>query len=112
MAQSNAPGKPGSQARWTSSQKTGVGTAPMTRSRIWFTLSHGIVNEVYFPDIDKPNTRDMQFIVTDGKSFFCEEKRGCDSECNNIKPGVAGYQTVNTCKKSSLRLKNYFLQSL
>ncbi len=105
MAQSNAPGKPGTQARWTTSQKTGIGTAPTTRSRVWFTLSHGIVNEVYFPNVDKPNTRDMQFIVTDGKSFFCEEKRGCDSKCDNIKTGVAGYNTVNTCKKGQFQIK-------
>ena len=99
VKQQTAPGKPGSPSRWTSSQKTGVGTAPTTRSRAWFTLSHGIVNEVYFPNVDKPNTRDFQFIVTDGKSFFSEEKRDTEHHCENIKIGVAGYRILNKCKK-------------
>ena len=42
-------GHPGIAPRWTSSSKEGVGTAYNTASRTWFTLSHGILNEVYFP---------------------------------------------------------------
>ena len=44
-----APGWPGIPPRWTSSAKTGVGTALNQHSKVWFTLSHGILNEVYFP---------------------------------------------------------------
>jgi len=43
----NAPGAPGIAPCWTSSAKDGLGTAYHTSSRLWFTLSHGIVNEVY-----------------------------------------------------------------
>ena len=65
-----APGWPGIPPRWTSSAKTGVGTALNQHSRVWFTLSHGILNEVYFPRVDQACTRDMGFIVTDGSAFF------------------------------------------
>jgi glucoamylase len=41
FVESLAPGWPGIPARWTSSAKTGVGTALSARSRVWFTLSHG-----------------------------------------------------------------------
>ena len=41
-----APGWPGIPPRLTSSSKTGVGTALTLHSRVWFTLSHGILNEV------------------------------------------------------------------
>jgi len=34
-----APGAPGIEPRWTSSAKTGVGTALSKRSRVWFALS-------------------------------------------------------------------------
>src|SRR6202012_3054641 len=44
-------------------------------SRIWYTVSHGILNEIYYPTIDKPQTRDMEFLLTDGESFVHEEKR-------------------------------------
>jgi len=42
---------------------------------VWFTLSHGIVNEIYYPTVDQPNTRDLQFLISDGKTFCHEEKR-------------------------------------
>src|SRR5207244_8265752 len=71
-------GRPGMPPRWTSSSKEGVGTAYSTSSRVWFTISHGILNEIYFPTIDHPQIRDMQFLVTDGKSFFHEERRDLD----------------------------------
>jgi hypothetical protein len=37
-------GVTGIKPRWTSSAKEGVGTAYHTSCRVWFTLSHGIVN--------------------------------------------------------------------
>ncbi len=42
----HAPGWPGGPARWTSSAKSGVGTSTGYESRVWFTVSHGILNEV------------------------------------------------------------------
>ena len=44
-------------------------------SRVWFTLSHGILNEIYYPRVDQACTRDLGLIVTDGQDFFSEEKR-------------------------------------
>jgi glucoamylase len=75
MTAENAPGWPGIPPRWTSSAKSGVGTALSGESLVWFTLSHGILNEVYFPRVDKACIRDLGLIVTDGTSFFSEEKR-------------------------------------
>ena len=40
-------GTPGIEPRWTSSAKDGIGTAYHSSSGVWFTLSHGIVNEIY-----------------------------------------------------------------
>ena len=54
-----APGGPGIPPRWTSSAKIGVGTALSPTSRVWFTLSHGILNEIYYPRVDLACTRDM-----------------------------------------------------
>ena len=98
MADSNsyAPGAPGIPPRWTSSAKTGIGTALNRNSRVWFTLSHGILNEVYFPRVDMACTRDMGLIVTDGVSFFSEEKRDCTFENVPVEPGVPAYRLANT----------------
>ncbi len=94
-----APGWPGIEARWTSSAKDGVGAALGDSSRLWFTLSHGIVNEVYFPRIDQACTRDWEFLVTDGASFFSEEKRDSETTVEPLEPGVPGYRIVNRCRQ-------------
>jgi glucoamylase len=68
-------GAPGVTPTWTSSKKDAVSTAYSASSRIWFTVSHGTLNEIYFPTIDRPQTRDMELLFTDGETFFHEEKR-------------------------------------
>ena len=68
-------GAPGIEPRWTHGNKNGVGTAYAASSKIWFTLFGGIVTEVYYPTVDRPQLRDLQYLITDGKTFFHEEKR-------------------------------------
>lgn len=85
-----APGAPGVEPRWTSSKKDAVGTAYAASSRIWFTISHGILNEIYYPTIDRPQVRDLGFLITDGETFFHEGKRDLDSTFEYIdKDGLA-----------------------
>jgi glucoamylase len=111
MNQSNdyAPGWPGIQPRWTSSAKTGVGTALTQQSRVWFTVSHGVLNEIYFPRIDQACTRDMGLIVTNGHDFFSEEKRHTDSRINCLAEGVPAFRLVNTCKQGRYRVEKEIL---
>jgi glucoamylase len=99
-----APGWPGIAPRWTSSAKSGVGTALNQHSKVWFTLSHGILNEVYFPRVDQACTRDMGFIVTNGKDFFSEEKRNCDFENLPFEPGIPAFKLINTCTEGRYRI--------
>jgi len=80
MGQGAAFGAPGMEPRWTSSRKDAVGTAYSASSRVWFTVSHGVLNEIYYPTIDRPQVRDMEFLITDGEAFFHEEKRHLHQE--------------------------------
>jgi glucoamylase len=91
-----APVGPGVEPRWTSSAKSGVGTALDGRSHVWFTISHGIIDEVYYPRVDQANTRDLGLIVS-ADGYFSEEKRDATSVVHLIAPGVPGYRLVNSC---------------
>ena len=104
-----APGWPGIPPRWTSSAKTGVGTALNRHSKVWFTLSHGILNEVYFPRVDQACTRDMGFMVTDGRDFFSEEKRHCTFENRPIEPGIPVFTLTNTDNSGRYRIHKEIL---
>ncbi len=92
----DAPGAPGIAPRWTSSDKSGLGTALSATSRVWFTISHGILNECYYPRVDQACIRDFGFIVTDGYGLFAEEKRDTDSVITALDDGVPAYELVNT----------------
>ena len=104
-ANHSAPGRPGNPARWTSSAKTGIGTALSTKSRVWFTLSHGIFNEIYYPRIDQACLRDMGMIVTDGADFFSEEKRDAGHKVEWLAGGVPAFRLVNTCRDDRYRIE-------
>jgi glucoamylase len=99
-----APGWPGIPARWTSSAKSGLGTSVSRDSRVWFTLSHGILNEVYYPRVDHACTRDLGFIVTDGQSYFSEEKRDACSRTSQVAPGILAYRIRNTARDGRYRI--------
>jgi glucoamylase len=100
-----APGWPGSEPRWTSSAKSGAGTSISPTSRVWFTLSHGIFNEIYYPRLDLACTRDMGLIVTDGGDYFSEEKRHAASSVSYLSEGVPAYRLVNTCMQGRYRIE-------
>jgi len=93
--QGEAFGAPGLEPRWTSSVKDAVGTAYSASSRVWFTCSHGILNEIYHPTIDCPQVRDMEFLVTDGETFVHEEKRDLATTFSYLHSEALGVRYVN-----------------
>ena len=105
----DALGWPGIAPRWTSSAKSGIGTALSPVSRVWFTLSHGILDEIYYPRVDQACTRDFGFIVTDGAGFFAEEKRDCTFDLSRLEDGVPAFQLTSTHEGGRFRIIKYVL---
>jgi glucoamylase len=102
---SYAPGWPGIPSKWTSATKNGVGTAINNASKVWFTMSHGIINEIYYPQVDQACTRDMELIVTDGHDFFSEEKRDTNHQVEYLAEGAPAFKLINTCKQGNYRIE-------
>src|SRR5512146_1331726 len=98
MEASSAPGWPGIPARWTSSAKSGVGTA-LGGSAVWFTLSHGILTEGYAPRMDEAATRDLGFLVTSADGCFSDETR--DARHGAVCPpaGAPSYRVARRCSR-------------
>lgn len=90
-----ATGAPGIPPRWTRSAKDAVCTAYSSVSHLWFTTSIGVVNEIYFPTIDQPQVRDLQFLITDGETFFHEERRNLDSTTEYLDATGLGVRIVS-----------------
>ncbi|HTW55582.1 MAG TPA: glycoside hydrolase family 15 protein [Thermoplasmata archaeon] len=98
-------GAPGMEPRWSHSNKDGVGTAYSADARLWFTLWRGTVTEVYYPRIDRPQLRDLEFLFTDGTSFFHEEKRHLRALTERPDPYALGYTVTSEAPDRRYRLR-------
>lgn len=100
----DAFGRPGIQPRWTHGSKDGVGTAYSGDSRVWFTLWNGCVTEVFYPTIDRAQIRDLQYLVTDGATFFHEEKRNLRSTTERSEGSALAYRITNEDPEGRYRI--------
>ncbi len=99
-----APGGPGVEPRWTRGDKDAVGTAYATSSALWYTLSRGLITEIYYPTIDRPQVRDLQYLITDGETFVHDERRDCSTEVEPLSEHSLGVRMINRGPDDRYRL--------
>jgi glucoamylase len=66
-------GAPGISPTWCSSDKDFVTTA-LNGTRLWATIGHGIINEIYWPSTGRPQVRDWSFYLI-GEQRWIDLKR-------------------------------------
>lgn len=103
-----APGGPGLEPRWATATKDAVGTAASSASHLWYTLAEGVVTEVYWPTIDRPQLRDLQFLISDGDTFFHEERTHLVSTVEPLGPGL-GVRVISTDPEGRYRIEKEVL---
>ncbi len=81
-----------------------MGTAYFASSRIWFTLAAGIVSELYSPTIDRPQTRDLQYLISDGETFFHDERRHTTWQLEQLSEHSLGFRVINTNEEKGYRI--------
>src|SRR5690348_6716434 len=59
-------GGPGSIPHWMPGNKDGVGTAFAIASRVWFTIWRGVLTEIYYPTVDRPQMNGLSFLISNG----------------------------------------------
>jgi len=99
-----APDGPGLPPSWTSSAKDAVGTSAGSASRVWFTIGGGVLTEAYFPTVDRPQIRDLQYLATDGETFFHEERRDLVAKVEALSGTAMGFRVVGEDRGGRYRL--------
>ncbi len=99
-----ATGGPGIAPRWTHSAKDVIGTAYSTSSRVWFTISDGVISEVYYSTLDRPQIRDLQLLVSDGETFFHDTHRNLKSSIEYLGEHGLGVRIINADAEGRYRL--------
>src|SRR5262249_60073124 len=78
--------------------------AHSSHSRVWHTLDGAPIAEVYCPTIASPQIRDLQFLVTDGETFFHDERRNCVGEIACMAEAALGFEVINREKEGRYRI--------
>jgi glucoamylase len=104
-----APGAPGAAAAWTAADKHGFGTSTTTQSKVWYTLGHGQLTEVYYPQIDTPSVRNLELIVTDGRTFAEREQDSTNQSVSLVDSRALVYRQVDTAKSGRYRITKTYV---
>lgn len=105
-----APGAPGGTPTWTNGNKMGVGTAVTENSKVWFTIGqNGALNEVYYPAIDSANSRTLELIVTDGKTFAEMESQDTDHTVEVPDPAALVFTQINASKSGRYQVRKTYI---
>lgn len=100
---SKTPGGPGIPATWSASRKDMIGCA-LGSPRLWYTLSQGIVNEVYYPRVDIPQIRDLGFMIADDEGFWVEIKQHDKYEIASCGAGAPVVTLIHRHPRFTLRI--------
>ncbi|MBV8998962.1 MAG: hypothetical protein JO304_07875 [Solirubrobacterales bacterium] len=95
--QAAAPSTP--KPNWLPADKQGFGSSRTLASTAWFTLEGGELSEVYYPTLDTPSFRDLQFSV-DGVT----ERDGAVHRAILLDPSSLTYRQINTDTHGRWRL--------
>lgn len=104
-----APGAPGAKATWTEANKSGFGTSRTTRSNVWFTLQRGRLSEVFYPDLGTPSVRNLELVVTDGKTFTDRESTDTRHRTRMTDRRSLTFIQVNTAKSGKYRITKRYV---
>ena len=109
-APTDAPGAPGAAATWTTGDKEGLGTSTTAESKLWYTLTGGTMSEVYYPSGTTPNTRELQFAVTDGStSTQLESDATVTRAVSLVDPQSLTYRQTSTDAQGRWRLTKTYI---
>jgi len=107
---SEAFGRPGIRPHWSDARKVDAATyfedTATKKSLLWFTAANGVLTEVFYPTIDHGQIKDSQILVSDGSSFFLQERQ--DFSHGVIANGPASNILKNVHAKSGLEISHQF----
>ncbi|MBU2983852.1 glucan 1,4-alpha-glucosidase [Saccharophagus degradans] len=125
-AQTTAPGAPGAAPTWAYSGKTGIGTsyeqyvegryqasAPTGNvSKVWFSVTQGILTETMYGLIHEAQLKDMQFFIQ-GPDFLHSERDDTEHHIEYLHTDAKGnplslaYKLVNKDKQGRYQIEKH-----
>ena len=76
---------------WGPGRKMAFGTAPTTRSKLWYTLADGALSEVFFPFLDRVALHELRFFASAGGAPPVDDSREGQHTISWLSPGVPAF---------------------
>jgi glucoamylase len=109
-AATSAPGAPGSNATWNEDgQVQGFADSLGSSSKIWYTLGNGELENVFYPQIDTPDTFGLQYVVSDGSTFGDTETSNTTHAISLADPTSLTWQQVNTASNGDFKITKTYI---
>jgi len=93
---------------WPTAAKNGFGTSTTLTSKVWFTLADGVMTEVFYPTVDMPNARRLQFQVVTGTKIENE----IDDTVHRLElpnPSSLTFRQVNSAKSGAYTITKVYI---
>ncbi|PWI57141.1 carbohydrate-binding protein [Sulfoacidibacillus thermotolerans] len=104
-----APDGPGNGATWAPSNKTFLGRAEnpaSTADDVWFTGANGVITEMFYPWVDTPDYKDLQFIVGDaGNTWDQTERSNSTHSVTLVNNNALAWNVTNTGTNGDWQIK-------
>src|SRR5207302_9374758 len=92
----DAPGEPGAPPMWGPGRKMAFGTAPGSKSKVWYTLADGTLSECFFPYLDHVALHELRFFVSAGGAPPVDDSLDGQHNVSWLSPGVPGFRVETT----------------
>src|SRR6185503_17795610 len=97
-----------SDAHWPTAAKNGFGTSTTLASKVWFTLASGVMTEVFYPTLDVPHVRTLQFKVVTG----AKTENEADDTVHTLElpsPNSLTFRQINHAKSGQYTITKTYL---
>jgi len=81
---------------WGPGRKMAFGTAPGSRSKVWYTLADGNLSEVFFPYLDHVALHELRFFVSAGGAPPVDDSLDGQHTITWLSPGVPAFRVETT----------------
>jgi Glucodextranase, domain N len=95
---------PGDVSRFDLARKDCVGTARNRGSKVWYTITDGVLSDVYFPTNDNTNVQTLQYVVTDGRTFTDLQTRDMTYTVASLDKRALGCRVTSTAKSGRYKI--------
>jgi glucoamylase len=95
-------------AHWPTAAKNGFGTSNTLASKVWFTLADGGMTEVFYPTVDMPNVKSLQFLIITG----AKTENEADDTVHRLElpnPASLTFKQINRAKSGAYTITKTYI---